>query len=56
MPDEARDQAKVAQSTDARTSPSMVWSILENLKGDDLAAWRMADIANRATPLRSGRA
>lgn len=33
--------------TDARTSPAAVWRMLENLKGDDLIAWRMADVPNR---------
>jgi 3-ketosteroid 9alpha-monooxygenase subunit A len=35
--------------TDARTTPPAVWSVLENLKGDDLIAWRMADVPNRPT-------
>jgi len=36
--------------TDARTSPAAVWKILENLKGDDLVAWRTADVPNRPSP------
>jgi len=31
---------------DARTSPSTVWMV-EHLKGDDLVAWRMADLPGR---------
>jgi phenylpropionate dioxygenase-like ring-hydroxylating dioxygenase large terminal subunit len=32
---------------DARTTPAAVWTKLEALKGDDLAAWRTADIPGR---------
>ena len=32
---------------DARTTPAAVWSALEHLKGDDLIAWRVADVPNR---------
>lgn len=35
--------------TDARTSPAAVWKVLEHLKGDALAAWRMADVPGRAS-------
>lgn len=34
---------------DARTAPVAVWQILENLKGDDLVAWRVADVENRGS-------
>jgi phenylpropionate dioxygenase-like ring-hydroxylating dioxygenase large terminal subunit len=40
--------------TDARTTPAAVWSVLENLKGDDLIAWRMADLPNRPAPETRG--
>ncbi len=30
--------------TDARTTPAAVWRLLEALKGDELSAWRMADV------------
>lgn len=36
--------------TDARTAPSAVWKMVEHLKGDELAAWRMADLPNRRSP------
>src|SRR5262249_47971167 len=32
---------------DARTSPAAVHSALEHLKGDELIAWRMADLPRR---------
>ena len=32
---------------DARTSPSTVWKLVEHLKGDELVAWRMADLSGR---------
>jgi phenylpropionate dioxygenase-like ring-hydroxylating dioxygenase large terminal subunit len=35
--------------TDARTSPSAVWKMVEHLKGEDLIAWRMADLPGRAS-------
>jgi phenylpropionate dioxygenase-like ring-hydroxylating dioxygenase large terminal subunit len=34
-------------TTDARTTPSAVWKMVEHLRGDELAAWRMADLPNR---------
>jgi phenylpropionate dioxygenase-like ring-hydroxylating dioxygenase large terminal subunit len=34
---------------DARTAPVAVWAMLKALKGDDLKAWRLADVANRAS-------
>ncbi len=37
--------------TDARMSPSSVWKMVEHLKGDDLVAWRMADVPGRASLL-----
>jgi hypothetical protein len=30
--------------TDARTTPAAVWTKLEGLKGEELAAWRIADL------------
>ncbi len=39
MPDQALN--------DARTSPAAVWTKLEALKGDDLIAWRTADVPDR---------
>ena len=36
--------------TDARTTPAAVWTKLESLKGDDLIAWRTADVPNRPSP------
>lgn len=36
-----------APETDARTSPSAVWKMVEHLKGDELVAWRMADLPGR---------
>ncbi len=39
---------------DARTPPVAVWQILENLKGDDLTKWRLADIENQASPEERG--
>ena len=33
--------------TDARTTPAAVWTKLEALKGDDLIAWRTADVPGR---------
>jgi 3-ketosteroid 9alpha-monooxygenase subunit A len=32
---------------EAHTSPAAVWKELEHLKGDDLVAWRVADVPNR---------
>jgi 3-ketosteroid 9alpha-monooxygenase subunit A len=46
MPDEAMSYEAI---TDARTSPSAVWRMLENLKGEELTAWRTAEVKNRAT-------
>jgi phenylpropionate dioxygenase-like ring-hydroxylating dioxygenase large terminal subunit len=46
MPHEAMP---VESMTDARSSPSAVWKMLENLKGEELTAWRMAEVKNRAT-------
>ncbi len=40
------DQALI----DARTSPAAVWTKLEALKGDDLIAWRTADVPDRPSP------
>src|SRR5579859_6561668 len=40
--------------SDARTSPAAVWRVLENLKGDDLAAWRMADVPGRPSATERG--
>ena len=37
------------QMIDARTTPPAVWSVLENLKGDTLTSWRMADVPGRRT-------
>lgn len=34
---------------DAHTSPVAVWRLLENLKGEDLKAWRLAEVAERAS-------
>jgi 3-ketosteroid 9alpha-monooxygenase subunit A len=42
MPDQALN--------DARTTPAAVWTKLEALKGDDLVAWRTADVPNRPSP------
>ncbi len=36
--------------TDARTTPAAVWQKLAGLKGEDLIAWRTADLPNRLTP------
>jgi len=46
MPDEAL--------IDARTSPASVWSLLAGLKGEDLVAWRKADLPNRLPPEERG--
>jgi len=35
------------ESADARTAPSAIWKTLEDLKGDDLIAWRVADVPDR---------
>jgi phenylpropionate dioxygenase-like ring-hydroxylating dioxygenase large terminal subunit len=32
---------------DARTTPAAVWTLLAGLKGDELNAWRTADVPNR---------
>jgi phenylpropionate dioxygenase-like ring-hydroxylating dioxygenase large terminal subunit len=32
---------------DERTPPSAIWKTLETLKGDDLTAWRLADVPDR---------
>lgn len=34
---------------DARTPPVAVWKVLEQLKGDALKEWRMAEVKNRAS-------
>lgn len=34
-------------AADARTAPVAVWQVLENLKGQDLIDWRVAEVANR---------
>jgi 3-ketosteroid 9alpha-monooxygenase subunit A len=39
--------AQSAEVTDARTPPSEIWKRLEELKGDALAAWRVADVPDR---------
>lgn len=36
-------------ASDARTPPVAVWRLLENLKGQDLADWRLAEVTNRAS-------
>jgi 3-ketosteroid 9alpha-monooxygenase subunit A len=36
--------------TDARTPPTAAWAYVEKLRGDDLKAWRMADVPDRASP------
>ena len=36
-------------ASDARTAPVAVWQILEKLKGQDLADWRLANVENRAS-------
>ena len=41
--------AQESTATDARTAPVAVWQILEKLKGQDLADWRLADVRNRAS-------
>ena len=35
------------ETEDARTPRSAIWKSLENLKGDELAAWRLADVPDR---------
>jgi phenylpropionate dioxygenase-like ring-hydroxylating dioxygenase large terminal subunit len=39
-----------AETVDSRTSPVAVWAVLEKLKGDELSAWRTAEVHNRPTP------
>ena len=39
----------VETSTDARTAPVAVWQVLAGLKGDDLKAWRIAEVTGRAS-------
>lgn len=34
-------------ATDARTAPVAVWQLLDGLKGDALAEWRVANVTNR---------
>ena len=34
-------------ANDARTAPVAVWQMLEKLKGEELRAWRIADLPNR---------
>lgn len=36
------------QATDARTPPVLVWQLLSALKGDELKAWRLAEVTNRS--------
>ena len=36
-------------ANDARTAPVAVWQILENLRGQDLIDWRLAEVKNRAS-------
>lgn len=40
--------------TDARTSPPAVWKLLEGLKGEALAAWRMAEHPRRLPAAERG--
>ena len=47
MPDQGPDRNI---EVDARTSPAAVWRVLEHLKGDDLTAWRVADVTGRPSP------
>ncbi len=44
MPDTVMPDAAL---TDARTTPAAVWTKLAGLKGDELTAWRTADLPNR---------
>ena len=37
------------ETLDARTPPVAVWQLLENLMGEDLTAWRMAEVENRGS-------
>ncbi len=46
MPDTGSESNVAA---DARTSPSAVWRLLESMKGEELAAWRIADVPGRAS-------
>ena len=36
-------------ATDARTAPVAVWRVLENMSKEELVAWRLAEVDNRAT-------
>ena len=40
--------------TDARTPPVAVWQLLEKLRGQDLADWRVAPLDGRPTPAERG--
>lgn len=46
----AVDTAPAPNVTDARTAPVAVWQVLERMSADELAAWRVADLANRRSP------
>jgi 3-ketosteroid 9alpha-monooxygenase subunit A len=35
---------------DARTPPTAAWAMIEKLRGEELKAWRMADVPDRASP------
>lgn len=37
------------EAYDARTPPVAVWQLLENLKGQELVDWRMAEVENRGS-------
>lgn len=37
-------------ATDARTPPVAVWQVLEKMSREELAAWRVADLAGRPAP------
>ncbi len=37
-------------ASDARTPPVAVWQVLEKMTREELAAWRVADLAGRPTP------
>jgi phenylpropionate dioxygenase-like ring-hydroxylating dioxygenase large terminal subunit len=39
--------SKPDQMTDARTPPVAVWQLLENLRGQDLKDWRLAEVKGR---------
>ena len=44
----------VKSAADARTPPVAVWQILEKLRGQDLADWRVAPLEKRPTPGERG--